>query len=432
MLPHLKRGVHRVFRRCIATLLYQIQLDNPQLCPLVGRESLPSVAFQDAGQGALGSVRRRLAITVVLLASLTLASHDLLLASTSTPPQSGGDSPPRSDQESTPAPDSSPSEKSPRQPVTKLHQLDDLPFGETLVYRGFVEKAGLRVQAGRATLKAHFNKAGDPVLEARAFAEKFGYKLNTRIQTTLQQSSFAPSLYEVSERGTERRTKKLVFKDAGADFVRLKHCRVEGCENPEHLVKQPKMHGPIPWGTELAHCPDKKCRHRAHYSWQTRLEHQFEEQYVDLLSAVYMARLVDFDTKAEPVVIPIVNDTRRWKVRVHARREKSIEVHAGTFDAVQLVLEPIVADGGEKKEKFKGLFGLNGAIKVWVEKSTRRPILIEGTLPFAFLDLHAEVELERIEIDQEVQDYAAKIAETRRAAAKTDEATETPASTPRK
>jgi len=412
--------MNRLYRRLVATPLSQHD----------GRENPPTAIFRHAGQSALGALRIGFAVTIVFLAQLTLAAQTLPPDAASQPQQNSRDPLQQSDPKSSPTSDSS--EKSQIQRQNKVDQFDDLPFGETLVYRGFVEKAGLRVQAGRATLKAHFNKEGNPVLEARAFAEKFGYKLNTRIQTTLNESSFDPSLHVVSERGTERRTKKLVFKDAGADFIRLKHCRVSGCENPEHQVKQPKMHGPIPWGTELAHCPDKKCRHRAHYSWMTRLEHQFDEQYVDLLSAVYMARLVDFDTDAEPVVIPIVNDTRRWKVRVHARREKRIEVHAGTFDAVQLVLEPIVADGEEKKENFKGLFGLNGAIKVWVEKSTRRPILIEGTLPFAFLDLHAEVELERIEIDQDVQDYAAKIAETRRAAAKTDEATETPASTPRK
>ena len=106
--------------------------------------------------------------------------------------------------------------------------------------------------------------------------------------------------------------------------------------------------------------------------------------------------------------MPIVNDTRRWNVRVRAKKQKKITVKAGTFDAVQLLLEPLPGDSGKEKEKFKGLFGLNGTIQIWVDRETRRPILIEGTLPFAFLDLHAQVELIEITEDAEIAAAAKK------------------------
>ncbi len=281
------------------------------------------------------------------------------------------------------------------------YQLENLPYGETLVYRGRVERAGIGFNVGRATLRAMLDDEGRPTLEARAHGTKFGYELNTRICSTLDEGTLRPAVHEVSERGTERRTKKLVFHQDGASFLRLKHCKDQNCLDPTHRIKQAKMHGPIPWGTERVHCDDNDCRHLEHYAWQTRTEHRFGDSYYDLLSAVYIARQIEFSPEAEPVVIPIVNDTRRWNVRVHARREKRVEVAAGTFDAVELVLEPLPADDSAEKEEFSGLFGLNGAIHIWVDRVTRRPVLIEGTIPFAFLDLHAEIELEKIDLKPE-------------------------------
>jgi len=287
-------------------------------------------------------------------------------------------------------------------PADPRQRLVDLPFGELLVYRGQVEKAGMTFDVGRATLRALRDDDGQPTLEARAQGAKFGYELNTRIATTLDEVSLLPAIHEVAERGTQRRTKKLIFDEGGAEFLRFKHCRDENCGNPAHFVKRAKMHGPIPWGAEHVHCDDRNCRHREHYEWRSRLRHEFPSPYFDLLSAIYLARQVEFSPSAEPLVIPIVNDTRRWDVRVRARSEKRIEVAAGTFDAVELVLEPVPASGVEEEEdaEFRGLFGLNGAIQIWIDRASRRPILIEGTLPFAFLELHAKVELEKVEIEK--------------------------------
>ena len=322
--------------------------------------------------------------------------------------QDSGDPAPKSN-DGAPAPAVKPGdskEKAEKKPTgPQPPQLEDLPFGETLVYRGRVKKAGLSFEAGRATLRVKMDREANPVLEARAFGEKFGYRMNTRITSTLDPITLRPEQHFTAERGTERRTKKVVFLDDGADFIRLKHCKDPDCKDPSHKVKQAKMHGPIPWGTEHVHCKDRDCKHRSHYDWRVRSEHRYEGTYVDLLSAIYLARQIEFDPNAEPIVLPIVNDTRRWNVRVRAKKQKKITVKAGTFDAVQLLLEPLPGDLGEEKEKFKGLFGLNGTIQIWVDRTTRRPILIEGTLPFAFLDLHAQVEL--IEITENADIAAA-------------------------
>ena len=283
-----------------------------------------------------------------------------------------------------------------------LRALGRLPFGETLQYRGRVEKAGIVFEAGRANLRVLLDESGRPNLEARAFGEKFGYILKTRILTVLDPVDFRPIEHQSSEQGTERRHKTLRFREDGADFLRLKHCRDKECEDPTHRVKQPKMHGPIPWGTELVHCDDRDCTSRGHYAWRTRTEHRFEDSYVDLLSAIYLAREADLEPGAEPLVIPVISDTRRWKVRVRSLARKRLTVAAGEFDAVQLVLEPLIDDDAEKTERFEGLFGLNGAIRIWVDVEDRRPILIEGNLPFAFLDLKAKIELEKISVDEEL------------------------------
>ena len=74
---------------------------------------------------------------------------------------------------------------------------------------------------------------------------------------------------------------------------------------------------------------------------------------------------------------------------------------AGTFDAVQIRLDPAPFPGekvGEKKKRrFEGLFGLRGSIHLWVEKNTGVPVRIQGKLPVGPIDLGIEVDLQSYE-----------------------------------
>ena len=84
-----------------------------------------------------------------------------------------------------------------------LRALGRLPFGETLQYRGRVEKAGIVFEAGRANLRVLLDESGRPNLEARAFGEKFGYILKTRILTVLDPVDFRPIEFGIAPRDLE-------------------------------------------------------------------------------------------------------------------------------------------------------------------------------------------------------------------------------------
>ena len=73
-----------------------------------------------------------------------------------------------------------------------------------------------------------------------------------------------------------------------------------------------------------------------------------------------------------------------------------LKVSAGSFDAVKVIIEPVSTVEGKDAEEFEGLFGLHGSIALWIDKESRIPIKIEGTLPFGLVDLFATIELTEI------------------------------------
>ncbi|MFQ5653453.1 MAG: DUF3108 domain-containing protein, partial [Planctomycetota bacterium] len=215
------------------------------------------------------------------------------------------------------------------------------------------------------------------------------------------EGSVTPIEYHYVQRGSEQREKKLVFSENGAQYWKLKHCRLKGCTEREHEVKKVRWKGIFPWGTKRVHCDARHCRVPEHHIWVLRQEHRFERPYFDLLTAIYTARQISLVPGSAGTTVAVINDGDRWLVKVTARREKRLQVRAGTFDAVELILDPVSEEGTDVNEKFSGLFGLNGSISVWVDRKTNRPILVKGTLPFAFMDLQATVEL--TEVSSEVQ-----------------------------
>ena len=80
-----------------------------------------------------------------------------------------------------------------------------------------------------------------------------------------------------------------------------------------------------------------------------------------------------------------------------AKREEVGQADLRVREAVRLVLEPKPTEPGQKKEKFSGLFGMNGAISIWIDVKTHRPILVTGKLPVGFMNLFARIELEKAE-----------------------------------
>lgn len=273
-----------------------------------------------------------------------------------------------------------------------------LPMGERLVYQGRIEKAGMWLNVGTATFT--ITEADDEhlVLRAHAQGEKFGYTLDTSITSVVSRATLRPATYQYLQGGSEQREKRLVFSGNGIEYWKLGHCNDKNCTDPAHQVSRTRfVAGVIPWGARELHCPDRKCSDPRHLLWKLRNQHVVDQPYVDLLTAVYHARTLPFTVGGEPILIPVISDHDRWHVQVRAVSEKRLEVEVGTFDAIELVLEPVSPDGTRLRDDFVGLFGLNGAIRIWIDRESRRPLLVTGILPFAFLNLRATIELVRTE-----------------------------------
>ena len=271
-----------------------------------------------------------------------------------------------------------------------------LKQGERLVYEGSLAQGDNFLHVGHAELRTERDAGVGTILRARARGARLGYILDNRLTTVLDADGL-PILHRNEQQGTERRHKKIEFSEGGARFARLKHCNSSDCENSKHMVDAVDFVGFIPWGTKEVHCEEKSCTHRDHYAWQYQKDHKFEGPYFDLLSAVFVARGLDFEVGDKPQTIAVVSDKELWLVDVYAQKAEKLKVKAGEFDALCLVLEPRPAPGSNGKERFEGLFGLKGSLRIWVEKTTGRPVLIEGDLPFAFLDFKARIELSKIQ-----------------------------------
>ncbi|MDE0960457.1 MAG: DUF3108 domain-containing protein [Planctomycetota bacterium] len=267
-----------------------------------------------------------------------------------------------------------------------------IPLGERLMFKATVEWKGASVLVGHLELASWEDENSRKVLHARGRGQRFGYSIDQRIVSTMNLEGVRPVTFMNTQRGSEHHTKKLNFENGKISFSKKKHCHEEKCSDSSHLIAEVAWKGPIPWGTKEKHCEDQQCGNSKHEVWIHITDHEVEEPYVDLLTAIYIARTAAAPDLGRPLIIPVVNDDSRWYVEVTPQRTGKIQVEEGEYEAIEMALNPIASDGNMKK-RFEGLFGIHGTLRVWFDSSTGRPVLIEGTLPFAYLQLKARIEL---------------------------------------
>ncbi len=126
------------------------------------------------------------------------------------------------------------------------------------------------------------------------------------------------------------------------------------------------------------------------------------EHSLDMLSGIYLARTLIGESR-ESVVFPLVDKTYVWQMELRRGTTGREETTVGTFDVVEILLEPQPHPGEDEKSveeeraKFEGLFGLKGAMHLWVDAKTGIPIRVLGDLPVGFLELHIDAVLEQHE-----------------------------------
>ncbi len=137
--------------------------------------------------------------------------------------------------------------------------------------------------------------------------------------------------------------------------------------------------------------------------WKDRREREIPVSALDMLSASYYLREMVRGDRTE-MVFPVADKLNLWQLHLRRGEARRFETQAGTFDAVQILLDPRAYPGEEKDERaeakvetFEGLFGIHGSIELWVERETGIPLRIAGDLPVGPLELSIEVLLKSYE-----------------------------------
>jgi hypothetical protein len=113
-----------------------------------------------------------------------------------------------------------------------------------------------------------------------------------------------------------------------------------------------------------------------------------------MLSAVMMARTLIREDH-ETLRFPLIDKDRVWELKLSRGKTQRMKTGAGTFDVVEVVLQPGPYPGEviekEKLEKFEGVFGMHGTIHLWVDKRTGIAVRIQGDLPVGPITLGIDV-----------------------------------------
>ena len=225
------------------------------------------------------------------------------------------------------------------------------------------------------------------VFNAVANGGGFGYDLRLETESFLDSKSFYPVLFTNTQSGSEDRKHKLVFYEDRIEYVKMKHCKsFDDCSVEAHFN--------VNRGVNI-HC--KGCEDRNHYKWRVRSVHNNEKPTYDLLSALFVARSFDIRVGGDDSEMLVVDGRDIWKMFLRAVSEETIETPAGVFDTILVVLESIpFNDHAKRQDSFRGLFGLKGDIKLWIDKESKTIIKIRGSYPLIF-DIRIELMIKSIE-----------------------------------
>ena len=132
--------------------------------------------------------------------------------------------------------------------------------------------------------------------------------------------------------------------------------------------------------------------------WKPAEFRDIPEGCIDMLGAVYLSRSLLLSGEDE-LSFPLLDKTTLWDLTLRKGESKVVDVPAGRFNAVEIVLDPSTYPGEPEKdsEKFEGLFGIKGSIHLWVDELTGVPVRIAGTIPAGPVDIDCDIYLEKFE-----------------------------------
>lgn len=258
-----------------------------------------------------------------------------------------------------------------------------LPRDERLVYRAKLDFGLLTAPVGTVTQECRVEPYRQSILLAQPGAESAEleaatvtihaqgdyswYSMDSTIESRILPQAWPRLTYRQISEGTEKRRREIMLGLREGSF--------------SSSYRKDTSKG-APKGTRI---------------WREPVYREVPEGTVDLLTAVFYARTLVRDD-LEELNFPMIDKENVWQMKVRRGKEERIETKAGTFDVVEALLEPAVFPGEDieqkKVERFEGLFGIHGSIRLWVEKHSGVPVRIEGDLPVGPFTLGLDVVLE--------------------------------------
>jgi hypothetical protein len=228
--------------------------------------------------------------------------------------------------------------------------------GERLHYKGYVYNwipvGDVWFEVNKGTLR------GKKVyrIDARALGRYLVYTLDIRLSSLVDALSLRSLEFRRREVGTERREYKVIFDRKGGEAL---------------YRRKPGKFASV---KEMDAAP-----------WETRSTFAINDRVNDILYTLYFARDIG-DKVGNKKNYWFVEKTHIWKALVTITGEESLTLaRVGAFDALKVAIEPDYSEEKELGEKFQGLFGVEGTLEVWVDKSTRIPLIVKGRIPFAYI-----------------------------------------------
>jgi hypothetical protein len=225
-------------------------------------------------------------------------------------------------------------------------------------------------------------------VKIRAFGEQLGYRLDHTISTRFLPQVWPNSINSEVQSGSENRKREIKLGEKKgktlSEYRANGHCM--DCERREHFVI-----ASLPWNTDY-HC--RRCKRGEHRIWRKPTTREVPPNTLDILGTVYLARTL-VRSGVQELKTSMVQKNDLWAVTLRLGREENISVEAGTFPCREVLLIVDLPEGEvDTKRKFSGLFGIRGALKIWMHSASGVPILIEGDVPVGdIMDLHAKIGL---------------------------------------
>jgi hypothetical protein len=215
-----------------------------------------------------------------------------------------------------------------------------------------------------------------------------GYELDHTITTRYLPQEWPSLIHSEVQTGSENRKREVKVGHTAEGWKSAyrgnSHCR--GCSRREHYVE-----ASLPWNNDY-HC--KKCKRGEHRLWNKAVEREVPAQSVDILSAVYLARSIVRGEEPE-LEMSMLQKDHLWTVKLVRGKVRELKVPAGTFSCREVRLSVSLPEGESGgSQDFSGLFGIKGALKIWLHEGSGIPVQIEGDVPVGeIIDLHANIRL---------------------------------------